>query len=105
MAEENVYSVITVTSAEADFEKLLSEAATTLRNAELRLPGLIETMLLRGETKNHFHVITFWESRELWAQSQWDSEIGKTVADIIEGSVSYEIELLTPVLVLQPAKS
>jgi hypothetical protein len=60
-------------------------------------------MLLRGEAKNRFHVITCWESRELWAQSQWDSEIGKTVADIIEGSATYEIELLTPVLVLQPS--
>lgn len=65
------------------------------RAIEQRLPynkGFIGCMVMLNPEKSHLLVVSIWESGHAWSAAQYDETVGRVVSDLVETTMSYEIQ-------------
>lgn len=75
--EEPIFFVQTLKCTPERFEQLYRKVADFLDFECERFPGYVGAQLLTGEDGLHMIVVTEWESREAWRQTQWEATFGE----------------------------
>jgi hypothetical protein len=58
---------------------------------------LIEITLLRNEERTQLLVVSRWESKDAWAQSRWNEQMGKVLTDLVESAKSFDVRSFVPI--------
>ncbi|HEY1654661.1 MAG TPA: hypothetical protein VGF86_06085 [Candidatus Tumulicola sp.] len=83
----------------ASFEGVSREAAQFAQSATPRISGLIEIALLGNEGRTRILVLSRWQSKDAWAESRWDQELGKTMVTLVQSSTAFNSETFVPIAI------
>jgi hypothetical protein len=81
----------------AEFANVSREAKLFTELKASTIPGLIDTALLGNEERTRVLAFSKWESKDAWARSRWDHEVGVILADLVQGSDAFDVETFVPV--------
>lgn len=81
------------------FERVSRDAVQFAQGAAPRIPGLIEIAVLGNEEQTRLLVLSRWESKDAWALSRWDQEVGKTMVTLIETAETFNVQTFMPIAV------
>ncbi len=62
-------------------------AAQHVRDDVAGLPGFLDARILEADDETSVIIVTRWETRHAWAQSQWNQKIGRVLAESFQSSV------------------
>lgn len=51
------------------------------------LPGFLEGEVLEADDRLSVIALSHWSSRHIWAQAQWNQEVGRVLAGLFESGV------------------
>jgi hypothetical protein len=107
--EGRVFSVLIVTVADQDFAAASREVKVVLQVVLQRkgpiISGLIESTILGNDAKNQIWILSQWASRHSWASAQWDEDVGRTIADLVENAVSFHVETFEAISIFRPSRT
>ncbi|MGA8533330.1 MAG: antibiotic biosynthesis monooxygenase [Candidatus Tumulicola sp.] len=81
----------------AQFANVTGECKLFTERKARTIPGLIDTALLGNEERTRVLVLSQWESKDAWAKSRWDHEVGVVLSDLVEGSSAFDVGTFVPV--------
>lgn len=81
----------------AEFANMSREVKLFTEHKARTIPGLIDTELLGNEERTRVLVLSQWESKDAWARSRWDHEVGVMLGDLVEGSSAFDVWTFVPV--------
>lgn len=90
--KERIVAVVTFQVKNADFDAISRDASLVMQRRLPSLAGFIEGSLLTNKSKTQILSITEWESGHSWAAAQWDQDVARVVAELSEGTASYDID-------------
>lgn len=97
-SEHHVISMVTFKVTDRNSRAVAETAGTVLQQRLPQIPGFVEGTVLASEDKTRIVVLTEWESRECWADAEWDGIIGNAVSRLFEETASYDVEFFFPFL-------
>lgn len=98
MADQTkVVVVITFNVTAQNIGGVLRELRHLLENTAPALRGFIDGVLLTTEDGTRVVLVANWESRDAWAQAEWDEQISRGVVELYEETASYDIKLFNEV--------
>ena len=105
MSDANVQyvSVFTFAVKPDDFAELSRKVAALLQGKGAAISGLVESIVLGNESKTQMVIVSQWRTRDSWSAAQWDEDVARSLADIVEGALSFEVQSFEPVAVVRPA--
>ncbi len=62
-------------------------AAEHVRDDVAGLPGFLDARILESDDQKSVIVLTRWQTRHAWAQSQWNQKIGQVLAESFQSAV------------------
>ncbi len=62
-------------------------AAQHLRDDVAGLPGFLDAQILEADDETSVIIVTRWQTRHAWAQSQWNQKIGQVLAESFHSAV------------------
>ncbi len=85
-----------------DFAAFSAELTTFAKRRGPTLPGLIEIVVLGDEAESRIVVVSQWDSHESWSGAQWEEDVGRSLAALIETATSFEVHGYEPIAVVRP---
>jgi heme-degrading monooxygenase HmoA len=67
------------------------------------LPGFLEGQVLEADDRRSVVIITHWKSRHIWAQAQWNEEVGRTLAALFQSGAEMVDTMYYVRSVIRPA--
>lgn len=62
-------------------------AAQHIRDDVASLPGFLDARILESDDETSVIIVTRWQTRHAWAQSQWNQKIGQVLAESFQSAV------------------
>lgn len=98
MADDgNIVAMVTCDVTTANITSVTELLRTMVGSDATSVRGFIEGRIVIDESRAQVIVFTEWDSRETWAQAEWDERISRGVAELYKQTASYHIRLLFPV--------
>lgn len=95
--DRHIVAMVTFEATPANIASVTELLRTMLQEDAKSVSGFIEGRIAIDESRTRVILFTEWESRETWAQAEWDERISRGVAELYKETASYEIRLLFPV--------
>jgi heme-degrading monooxygenase HmoA len=83
-----------------DFPEFAREATLCMQRQAPSRPGFIEGIVMADESQRQALIVTQWESRSSWVGSEWDEEIGQTVANLVKGAKAFDFRAYEPITIV-----
>ena len=96
--EEHIIAVTRLNVTAENFAGVVRVAGAALQERLAALPGFVEGVVVTNEAKSRIIIEAEWTSRQMWAESEWDEQIARTVAELFEHTASYELEFFFPLI-------
>jgi len=96
-------SVLTFNLEPNDFAGLSREAVSLLQRKGTAINGLVESIVLGNESKTQMLIVSQWSTRDSWSAAQWDEDVARALAVMVESALSFEVHSFEPVAVVRPA--
>ncbi len=96
-------SVLTFNVEPDDFPGLSREAVTLLQRKGTAINGLVESVIMGNEPKTQMLIVSQWSTQNSWSAAQWDEDVARSLAVIVESALSFEVHSFEPVAVVRPA--
>lgn len=86
----------------AGFASFSEELTRFVKHRAPTLSGFVEALVLGDEAQNRVVVVSQWDSRESWSAAQWEEDVGRSLAVLIETTTSFEVHGYEPLAVVRP---
>ena len=93
--------VLSFNLGSGDASAVLREVKRSVEQRDTNKDGFIGCIVMEDEAKSQLLVVSVWESGHAWSAAQYDQEIGRVVADVVETAKSYEIKTYETVTVVR----
>ena len=85
-----------------DFAVFSEELTMFAKRRGPTLNGLVEVLILGDDDKRRVVAVAQWNSRESWSAAQWEEDVGRSLATLIESAESFEVHSYEPLAVVRP---
>ena len=68
--------------SEAECTSCAETLSSLMQETLADLPGFLEGQVLEADDRQSVIILTHWASRHIWAQAQWNEEVGRTLYDL-----------------------
>jgi hypothetical protein len=94
-------SVLVFTIEPDDLPEFAHEATLAVQRKAPTRRGFVEGIVMANESKTEALIVTQWESKHDWIEAQWDEDIGRTVAVLVEGTKSFDVRSFEPITIVR----
>ena len=77
-----IVHVWAVSIAADECEAAAKHLSDLIQGAVADLPGFLKGEVLEADDQRSILALTHWTSRQLWAQAQWNREVGRTLGEV-----------------------
>jgi hypothetical protein len=70
--------------SEAECTACAQTLSGLMRDTLVDLPGFLEGQVLEADDRRSVVVLTRWTSRHIWAQAQWNHEVGRILTELFQ---------------------
>lgn len=97
-------AVATFTISPDQISSFSREASLAMqRNAPL-LRGFLEGIVMTNDVHTQLFIISHWDSKEAWSESQWDEHLAQILAGLVEASKGFEFHAYEPITVVRAVR-
>ena len=84
-----------------DLAGIAQEVQLIVERRNPLIEGFFESVVMANAEKTQLLVASLWESREAWAEANWDQDIGQVISDIVKSTKSFEVRTYEAIAVVR----